>query len=115
MTSSGARCIFGRSPCRPSAFNDGTWSKAYDKFYVALKKWNRFQLVETKDEADIVIVLSTQAGEFGGGVATSGGVLVAGTESKFYIRITDARDATPLWSDYTGEGWGLDDPGGFRF
>ncbi len=87
--------------------NDGSWSKAFDKFYAELKKWNRFQLVEAKDAADIVIVLSTQAGEFGGGVATSGGVVLAGTESKFYIRITDAKDGTPLWSDYTGEGWGL--------
>jgi hypothetical protein len=87
-------------------FNDGTWVKVYDKFYNELKKWNRFQLVESKDEADIVIALSNRPGSTTVGVATVGtssGVVVGGSESKFYIYITDAKDGTPLWSDSTGE------------
>ena len=84
--------------------NDGSWYKVFDKFYGELKKWNRFRFVESKDQADIVIVLSTHAGSFGGAVLVPGpGVLLGGSESKFYMRITDARDDTPLWSDYTGE------------
>lgn len=66
--------------------NDGTWSKAYRKFHTALKKWNRFHLVENKEQADIVILLSLQPG----------------TLSAYQIRITDANDGTLLWSDYAG-------------
>ena len=32
-----------------------------------------------------------------------GGVLTGGSESKFYMRISDTRDGTPLWTDMTGE------------
>lgn len=87
-------------------FNDGAWIKVYDKFYTVLKKWNRFQLVETKEQADIVIVLSTNPGSLGGGIVSSPsgvGVVIGGSESKFYMRITDAKDGTPLWSDSAGE------------
>jgi hypothetical protein len=84
--------------------NDGVWYKVHDKFYAELKKWGRFQIVESKEEADIVIVLSTRAGELGGAVAVpSGQVVVGGSESKFFLRISDAKDGTPLWSDSTGE------------
>ena len=90
--------------------NDGTWSKAYDKFYAELKKWNRFQFVESRDQADIMIVLSTKPGELTGAVpvlstggSATSGVVIGGSESKFYIRITDGKDGTPLWSDVTGE------------
>jgi hypothetical protein len=89
-----------------SAFvvNDGVWFKAFDKFYGEFKKWNRFQLVQSKEQADIIVVLSNSAGSLVGGVSIpSGGVFVGGSESKFYMRITDARDGTPLWADMTGE------------
>ena len=29
--------------------NDGTWAKAYRKFFKALRKWNRFHLIENKE------------------------------------------------------------------
>lgn len=90
--------------------NNGSWAKSYDKFYAELKKWNRFQLVETKEEADIMIVLSSKVGESGGGVVVgntagqpSSGVVISSSESTFFISVTDAKDGTPLWSDYTGE------------
>ncbi len=66
--------------------NDGTWAKAYRKFFKALRKWNRFHLIEDKEQADIVIVLSLQPGAL----------------SAYQIRITDAKDGTLLWSDYGG-------------
>ncbi len=66
--------------------NDGTWAKAYRKFFKALRKWNRFHLIENKEQADIVIVLSLQPGAL----------------SAYQIRITDAKDGTLLWSDYGG-------------
>lgn len=66
--------------------NDGTWAKAYRKFFKALRKWNRFHLIENKEQADIVIVLSNQLG----------------TLHAYQIRITDAKDGTLLWSDYGG-------------
>ena len=90
--------------------NDGTWIKVYDKFYTVLKKWNRFQLVETKEQADIVIVLSTNPGSLVGGMVSSPsgvGVVIGGSASKFYMRITDAKDGTPLWADSTGEAFFL--------
>ncbi len=86
--------------------NDGTASKVFDKFYVELEKWGHFRIVQAKTEADVIIVLSSRPGELGGAVAMAGGtsgVVIAGSESRFYIRITDAEDATPLWSDNVGE------------
>jgi hypothetical protein len=84
--------------------NDGVWYKVHDKFYAELKKWGRFQIVEAKEDADIIIVLSSRAAELGGAVAVpSGQVVIGGSESKFFLRITDAKDGTPLWSDSTGE------------
>jgi len=84
--------------------NDGSWYKVFDKFYGELKKWDRFRFVESKSEADIVIVLSTNAGNLGGAILIPGpGIALSGSESKFYLRIVDAHDETPLWSDYTGE------------
>lgn len=66
--------------------NDGTRAKAYRKFFKALRKWNRFHLIENKEQADIVIILSNQPG----------------TLSAYQIRITDAKNGTLLWSDYGG-------------
>jgi hypothetical protein len=89
-----------------SAFvvNDGVWFKVYDKFYGELVKWNRFRLVQRSEDADITIVLSHTPGTLVGGVAVpSGGVFIGGSESKYYMRITVAKDGTPLWADMTGE------------
>ena len=66
--------------------NDGTWAKAYRKFHKALRKWGRFHLIENKEQADIVIILSNQPG----------------TLSAYQIRITDAKNGTLLWSDFGG-------------
>ena len=67
------------------------------------------KLLEAKT-AFVVNVLSNTPGSLGvgtstvtSGTTTASGVSVVGTESKFYIRINDARDGTPLWSDQVGE------------
>lgn len=66
--------------------SDHVWAKAYRKFYKALRKWNRFHLIENKEQADVVITLSLQPGQV----------------FAFQLRITDAKDGTLLWSDYAG-------------
>ena len=96
----------GRLMDAKSAFvvNDGVWFKLFDKFYAEFAKWNRFRLVQRREEADVMVVLSSTPGELVGGVAVpSGGMLIGGSESKYYMRISDARDGTPLWADMTGE------------
>ena len=82
-----------------SAFvvNDGVPAKLLDKVYSELKKWGRFQLVESKQDADIVITLSRGATS-GGFVAVrgfGGGAVV----TDISIRITDAADDLQLWAD----------------
>jgi hypothetical protein len=39
--------------------NDSGWAEASDKAYTALKSWGRFQIVDTKEKADLVLVLQT--------------------------------------------------------
>ena len=90
--------------------NDGVWSKTYDKFYKEFTKWNRFEFVATKDEADIVIVLSHRVGSTGG-IYTS--TTITGTSARtiqvpinsstYYIGVMDAADGELLWSDSKGE------------
>jgi hypothetical protein len=98
--------VRGRLMHAKSAFvvNGGVWFKVFDKFYAELAKWDRFRLVQRKEDADITILLSSNPGKlFGGVAAPTGGVLIGGSESKFYVRISDTRDGTPLWADMTGE------------
>jgi hypothetical protein len=69
--------------------NAGVRLEVFDKFQAELQKWNRFRLVQRKEDADITILLSSTSGELFGG----------GSESKFYVRISDAKDGSPLWAD----------------
>lgn len=97
-----------------SAFvvNGGVWFKVFDKFYAELAKWNRFRLVERKEDADITILLSGTSGAlFGGMAGPTGRVPGGGSESKFYVRISDTRDGTPLWADTTGEAGSISNSG----
>jgi len=83
--------------------NAGAEEKDFDKFCKLLKEWGRFELVQDKGGADIVITISTQlqyrtvqmpntGGGLGGGV-TSQQVLIT------YMRIINARDDASLYSD----------------
>jgi hypothetical protein len=93
--------------------NDGTPSKVFDKFYSEIKKWNRFSLVETKDQADVVIMLTAKNDSNSPSVvpvitggsdrSTGGGVIVGANQPTYHLKITDAKDATPLWADSSAD------------
>ncbi len=80
--------------------NQGAEAKDFEKLCKLLKEWGRFELVESRGGADIVIMLSTRpanrnvrlpnTGGGYGGVRTQQ-VLVS------YMNIIDARDNTQLW------------------
>jgi hypothetical protein len=82
-----------------SAFlvNEGVSARLLDKVYSELKKWNRFRLVESREDADIVITLSRGAtsGAFAAVRGFGGGAVV----TDISIRITDATDDVQLWAD----------------
>jgi hypothetical protein len=77
--------------------NDGVAAKLFDKVYSELTKWNRFRLVESNHDADIVLTLSRGAasGAFVGTKAIGLGAVA----SDISLRITDSKDDTPLWAD----------------
>jgi hypothetical protein len=77
--------------------NEGVSAKLFDKVYSELKKWNRFQFVESKEEADIVMSISrgSTSGAIVGGKTGIFGISV----SDFAVRIIDAKDDAPLWAD----------------
>jgi hypothetical protein len=81
--------------------NIGTEDKDFTKFCDALKKWGRFELVQDRMSADIVIKLYAEVKTrtielpgIGGGVQSEK-VLVN------CIRIVNARDDIQLWFDET--------------
>ncbi len=82
--------------------NDGARAKDFDAVYNELKKWGRFELVQERAKADIVIMLSTKPGE-DVALVGSGGFVAGGSDSRHYIRITRASDDAALWSDATGD------------
>jgi hypothetical protein len=84
--------------------NDGALEKDFAKFYDAMKKWGRFELVEERSKADIIVWLSAdikvrniQIPSVNGsmGIVQSQNVIV------YDIRILNEKDETPLWSDST--------------
>jgi len=81
--------------------NEGATARHFDDFYSELKRWGRFEFVQEKEKADVVIVLSTRSDDFT--VVGSGGSIVGTTGTRHYIRITKASDDAPLWADTTGE------------
>ena len=72
--------------------NEDASVKVFDALYDQFKKWNRFRLTENKDEADIVVLLSARQ------------EVLAGLIPNYYLKISDAKDETPLWSDSCQEG-----------
>ena len=84
--------------------NTGAEDKDFDKFCKLLKEWGRFEIVQERSKADIVMALSTQlqtrtirlpntGGGFGG--VQSQDVLIT------HISISSTRDDSVLWSDHT--------------
>jgi|SRR5215472_3307530 len=77
--------------------NDGVSAKLFDKVYSELKKWNRFQIVESKDDADVVMTLSH--GSTTGAVAGSKTGIFGISVADISVRVSDAKDDMPLWAD----------------
>lgn len=67
--------------------NGGGNDLAYDAVYSAVRLWSRYELVNTSENADLVI-------EFHVGFLTSG----VGSTPQFVLTISDARSKEPLWS-----------------
>jgi hypothetical protein len=68
--------------------NGGGSDLAYDAVYSAVRLWSRYELVNTSEDADLVI-------EFHVGFLTSG---VGPSAPQFVLTISDARSKESLWS-----------------
>jgi hypothetical protein len=89
--------------------NAGAEDKDFARFCEALKEWGRFEFVQDRGKADIVITLSADIQnrniQIPNTTAGAGGVFAGGVRSQpviiNLINIINARDNTPLWSDET--------------
>jgi hypothetical protein len=94
--------------------NDSGDLKVYDKFYSALKAWNRFAIVTSRATADVVMVLTSSSqyalsvasgtAVSGGGVTSGVGTSVAVPSTLLHLKVFDSSTADLLWSDAT-EKW----------
>jgi hypothetical protein len=94
--------------------NDSGDLKAFDKFFEELSNWGRFAIVTTREQADVVVVLtssaqyaysiSTATATAVGGVAQGTGMSIPVTSSFLHLKIFDRQTADVLWSDQT-EKW----------
>jgi hypothetical protein len=84
--------------------NEGAEVKDYEKLCQLLKEWGRFEFVETRGAADIIIRLSiqlkTQTVQL---PSTSGGLGGFSPQQVIYsyLRIYDAKNDDQLWADET--------------
>ena len=88
--------------------------KAYDRFFKELKTWNRFGVVAAREEADVIMVLSSK--DRGGvsvatGSATASGNTATGSTTSvdipstfLHLRVSDRSTSEVLWTDET-EKW----------
>jgi hypothetical protein len=97
-----ATLIAARSAYLVNASGD---PKAFDKFYLELRKWNRFTLAQTRQSADVTMELSTVSNSqvVTGGAYTSGGVTsgtaVAAPIERLRLRVLAGEEV--LWTDET--------------
>jgi hypothetical protein len=66
--------------------------KAFDTFYQELKRWSRFDIANSRERADVVMVLTTLPK-----VQAASGTAVEALE----LKILDPATADVLWSDMT--------------
>ena len=85
--------------------NDGAVAKDVEKLSKLLADWGRFQIVEDRTKADIVITLSTQVQTRTIRLPSTGGGL-GGINSQQVlvstIRIFNTKDSSTLYTDETG-------------
>jgi hypothetical protein len=91
--------------------NDSVDLKAFDRFYQELKKWNRFTIVTSRDDAEIVMVLTSNSqyvvSVVTGTAVTGGSVIgtaVSVPSTSLCLKVFDSATAEGLWSDIT-EKW----------
>ena len=88
--------------------------KAYDRFYKELKAWDRFSVVTSRDQADIIMVLSSKdrggvsvasgSATASGGVATGSATSVDVPSTFLQLRVSERSTLEVLWTDET-EKW----------
>jgi len=87
--------------------NDSGDLKAFDRFYQELRKWNRFRVVASRNDAEVVMVLTTVSNSqvTSGGAATTGGVTTGLATTvpipALQLKVLDASTDDVLWSDVT--------------
>lgn len=94
--------------------NQSGWSEMADKAYSTLKGWGRYQIVDAKEKADLIVILSVIEAQEDGNQSswvstynTKTGVWTHGTVStptmstvRFSeIKLIDRISGDPLWSD----------------
>ncbi len=81
--------------------NGGAPEKDYAKFRDKLQQWGRFEFVQDRSAADIVITLSSKEKNMTMERPGGGGVLSTIPVRVNYYRITNAADDSLLWTDET--------------
>jgi hypothetical protein len=94
--------------------NDSGWAEMADKAYTQLKAWGKYTIVDTKEKADLILVLAVTTEQVDGtrhrwvslhnsetGAWTNGTVPVASTQNvKFSeVRLIDTATGDMAWSD----------------
>ncbi len=86
--------------------NGGGSDLAYDAFYSAMKKWGKYQIVGSPDDAELIVELSYHVDDLGMQVWSSVNTYNNKTEvnsrqlidPKLILTIFDARSKNSLWS-----------------
>jgi hypothetical protein len=86
--------------------NGGGSDLAYDAFYSEIKKWGRFEIVGSPDEADLIVELAFRVDHGGTRVWSSTNTYTGAThvhssqivDPQFVLTIYDARSKNSLWS-----------------
>jgi hypothetical protein len=85
--------------------NSGAEAKDFARFCEVLKEWGRFEIVQNRAKADIVITLSAGVENRNIQMPNAGGGMAGGVVSQDvlinYIHIANLADNAPLWSDKT--------------
>jgi len=91
--------------------NDTGDTKALDSAYNALKKWGKYQIVQNRSKADLLLVLTEKAdyvysmttatifSNQQGTYAQGSGVSVPIKSRTFFLRLFDARTGESLWTE----------------